>query len=102
MTSLRKRKVAISRLLLRQRARFAREVRLWDRMPAVGREFGGSDFERLMDEDRRNGVGVRSGVIVFLLQIDTVGAEKSSRDKYLQKTPHLLWRSPASPGVGSG
>jgi hypothetical protein len=34
------------------------EDRLWDRMPAVGREFGSQDFERLMEEDRRLGAGV--------------------------------------------
>jgi hypothetical protein len=27
-------------------------------MRAVGREFGSPDYERLMEEDRRNGVGV--------------------------------------------
>jgi hypothetical protein len=36
----------------------ARELRLWDRMPPVGREFGSPDFERLMEEDHRNRVGV--------------------------------------------
>lgn len=34
------------------------EDRLWDRMPAVGREFGSSDFDRLMEEDYRQGRGV--------------------------------------------
>lgn len=55
MTSLRKRKAAISRALL---GRSILEDRLWDQMAPVGREFGSPDFERLMDEDRRNGVGV--------------------------------------------
>jgi hypothetical protein len=27
-------------------------------MRLVGREFGSPDFERLMEEDRRNGVGI--------------------------------------------
>jgi hypothetical protein len=27
-------------------------------MPAVGREFGSPDFERLMEEDRRNRTGL--------------------------------------------
>lgn len=31
---------------------------MWDRMPAVGREFGSPDFERLMEEDCRLGRGV--------------------------------------------
>ncbi|MBI3346955.1 MAG: hypothetical protein HY020_07055 [Burkholderiales bacterium] len=34
------------------------EDKLWDRMTAVGREFGSPDFERLMEEDSRLGVGV--------------------------------------------
>jgi addiction module HigA family antidote len=43
-------------MLLRDRE--AQEVRPWDRMPPVGREFGSPDFERLMEEDHRNRVGV--------------------------------------------
>ena len=39
---------------------------------------------------------------ISLLQIDTLGVEKSSRDNYWQKRPRLLWCSPGSPGVGSG
>lgn len=58
MTSLRKRKLAVSRALLRRNWLNPLEDRLWDRMPAVGREFGSPDFERLMEEDHRAGVGV--------------------------------------------
>lgn len=57
MISLRKRKTAISHALMRREARSSLEDRLWDRMPPVGREFGSPDFERLMAEDRLNGVG---------------------------------------------
>lgn len=58
MTSMRKRKSAVSRALLMRNWLSPFEDRLWDRMPAVGREFGSPDFERLMEEDRRAGVGV--------------------------------------------
>jgi hypothetical protein len=58
MTSLRKRKATISRALLGQNRRSTLEDRLWDQMRPVGREFGSPDFERLMEEDRRNGVGI--------------------------------------------
>ena len=55
MISSRKRKTHIGRAMFR---RSPLEVRLWDRMRPVGREFGSPDFERLMEEDRRNGVGI--------------------------------------------
>ena len=32
-------------------------------MRSVGREFGSPDFERLMDEDHRNGVGIFDPVL---------------------------------------
>lgn len=55
MTSPRRRKTAVSSLLRQQRRkRIEQEDLLWDRMPAVGREFGSPDFERLMAEDHRN------------------------------------------------
>lgn len=31
---------------------------MWDRMPAVGREFGSPDFDRLMEEDYRLHQGI--------------------------------------------
>lgn len=58
MTSIRKRRARIYRthlVTLRRRAAAAREDQMWDQMPAVGREFGSPDFERLMDEDYRLG-----------------------------------------------
>lgn len=59
MTSMRKRKSHVMRLVLnRHRIAAAWEDRLWDRMPAIGREFGSPDFDRLMAEDHRDGVGV--------------------------------------------
>lgn len=61
MTSLRKQRARIHRIhrdLLRRRMAGMLEDRLWDRMPAVGREFGSPDFDRLMDEDYRLGRGV--------------------------------------------
>ena len=36
----------------------ALEERMWNRMPAVGREFGSPNFERLMEEDHRLKRGV--------------------------------------------
>lgn len=39
-----------------QRARS--EMEAWDRTPAVGRELGSPDFDRLMEEDHLGGVGV--------------------------------------------
>jgi hypothetical protein len=41
-----------------QRRERSLEDALWDRMTPVGPEFGSPDFERLMEEDRQNGVGV--------------------------------------------
>jgi hypothetical protein len=58
MTSLRKQKAAISQLLLGRRTYRTPEDRLWGNVRPVGREFGSPDFDRLTDEDRRNGVGV--------------------------------------------
>lgn len=58
MTSVRKRKATISRALRARRRLSTLEDRLWDQMPPVGREFGSPDFERLMQEDLRDGVGV--------------------------------------------
>ncbi len=59
MTSLRKHKSQTFRSPRYKRWLNAqREERLWDQMPAVGREFGSPDFERLMEEDYRKGVGV--------------------------------------------
>jgi hypothetical protein len=58
MTSLRKRKAAISRLSLRRRTDSIPEGQLLDRLEPVGREFGSPDFERLMDEDQRDRAGV--------------------------------------------
>lgn len=58
MTSLRKRKSQAMGHMFNRRWRDADlEDRLWDQMPAVGREFGSPDFERLMEEDHRNEVG---------------------------------------------
>lgn len=61
MMSARKRRAGIYRLQCVARVRrFAceQEDRLWDRMPAVGREFGSPDFERLMEEDHQLQRGV--------------------------------------------
>jgi len=61
MTSLRKQRTKIQRaqLAISRRLRdTAHEAELADRMPAVGREFGSPDFERLMAEDNRLSQGV--------------------------------------------
>ena len=60
-TSQRKRRVRVNRrtgVMVKRRALFELEAQVWDRMPAVGREFGSPDFDRLMEEDfhRRRGV----------------------------------------------
>ena len=69
MPSQRKRKSIIDARLLRQRRRlFEQEMQLWDQMPAVGREFGSPDFERLMAEDQRDGVGVFDPALKSLFQ----------------------------------
>ncbi|MCE4555582.1 hypothetical protein [Pelomonas cellulosilytica] len=61
MTSLRKQRArihCIHRDLIQRRMASMLEDQLWDRMPAVGREFGSPDFDRLMEEDYRLGRGV--------------------------------------------
>lgn len=59
MTSMRARRLKAWKSLTAHRRRcFEAEARLWDSMPPVGREFGSPDFDRLMEEDRRNGTGV--------------------------------------------
>jgi hypothetical protein len=61
MTSARKQRAWIHRInevVRRRRQASAFEDLIWDRMPAVGREFGSPDFERLMEEDYRLGRGV--------------------------------------------
>lgn len=44
--------------MVKRRALFEIEARAWDRMPAVGREFGSPDFDRLMEEDFHQSQGV--------------------------------------------
>lgn len=63
MTSMRRRRIKVNRhaeVLLKQRSAssFEDELREWDEMPPVGREFGSPDFDRLMDEDFRHQKGV--------------------------------------------
>jgi hypothetical protein len=61
MTSQRKRRIRLNRrigILLKRRLVSSLEEQMWDRMPAVGREFGSPDFDRLMEEDFRQGRGV--------------------------------------------
>lgn len=58
--SIRKRRARIYRthlVSLRRRVAAASEDQIWDQMPAVGREFGSPDFERLMEDDHRLGRG---------------------------------------------
>ncbi len=58
MKSMRRRKSYLMRYVLKRHLLAAWEDRLWDRMPAVGREFGSPDFDRLMGEDYCDGVVV--------------------------------------------
>jgi len=60
-TSQRRRRVELNErtsALLRRRTACSLEDQIWDRMPAVGREFGSPDFDRLMEEDFRQRRGV--------------------------------------------
>jgi len=69
MPSQRKRRLIINgQLMLQRRASFDQELRLWEEMRPVGREFGSPDFERLMDEDARAGVGVFDPVLKSLIR----------------------------------
>src|SRR5690349_17720757 len=61
MTSQRKRRTRLNQrtgVILKRRSASSLEGQMWDRMPAVGREFGSPDFDRLMEEDFRLGRGV--------------------------------------------
>ncbi len=57
MPSLRKRRAEICDALLRLNVARALEDLLWDRMAPIGREFGSPNFDRLMEEDYRDGCG---------------------------------------------
>lgn len=75
MTAIRRRKAeTVSRLLHRLRV-WPIEDREWDSMPAVGREFGSPDFERLMEEDFLNGAGV------FAPEVESLIGERSDQRK---------------------
>lgn len=67
MTSLRRRKAAVCLAIFQRKVQCSLEDRLWDQMPEAGREFGSPDFERLMDEDYRNRVGVFDPALVASL-----------------------------------
>jgi hypothetical protein len=58
MTSQRKRKAAICGAMHRRALPRSRENQVCVDVAPVGREFGSPDFDRLMDEDHRNRVGV--------------------------------------------
>jgi addiction module HigA family antidote len=94
MMSPRKRKAEICRRML-LRDHEAQELRLWDRMPPVGREFGSPDFERLMEEDLRNRVGVFDPALKGF-----GGGSKSSGS--MQRPPHpgLTLRDDVLPSLG--
>jgi len=71
MTSLRKRRAKIHCIQLvtrRRRVIGLLEDQMWDRMAAVGREFGSPDFERLMEEDYRLGQGVFDPAVLQAFQ----------------------------------
>lgn len=57
MLSMWKRRLLIHRQTRKERG-FQQELRSWDEMQSVGREFGSPDFERLMAEDSRDDSGV--------------------------------------------
>ena len=75
-TSQRRRRVELNErtsALLRRRTACSLEDQLWDRMPAVGREFGSPDFDRLMEEDFRLGRGVFDPELVSVITKRQVG-----------------------------
>lgn len=55
MISMRKRRARLCRALLSPSTPSVVEDRLWDEIQPVGREFDSPDFERLTDQDYRNG-----------------------------------------------
>lgn len=64
MASMRARRRKAQRSVLpRGSDSFESELREWDAMRPVGREFGSPDFDRLMEEDRRNSSGVFDPVL---------------------------------------
>lgn len=65
-----------TRLMLMRRMFFDLEVREWNRMPAVGREFGSPDFDRLMEEDFRLRQGVFDPTLAVRVTTRRLGALK--------------------------
>ena len=49
------------------------EDEMWERMPAVGREFGSPEFDRLMEEDFRLGKGVFDPALATVITKRQVG-----------------------------
>jgi hypothetical protein len=58
MASQRRRKAAICAAMHRRALPHSLEARAWANIAPVGREFGSPDFDRLMEEDHHNRVGV--------------------------------------------
>ncbi|TXI88796.1 MAG: hypothetical protein E6Q40_03220 [Cupriavidus sp.] len=78
-TSQRKRRVELNQrtdVMLRRRMACSLEDQMWDQMPAVGREFGNPDFDRLMEEDFRLGQGVFNPALVSIITKRQVGILK--------------------------
>ena len=79
MPSQRKRKSIINEHVLKhRRRRFDKELRLWDQMVPVGREFGSPDFERLMEEDFGLGRGVFDPVLATVSTKRQIGFLKGN------------------------
>jgi len=76
MTSPRKQRTRIYRLMSRRWRDGTLEDKLWDRMPAVGREFGSPDFDRLMEEDFRLGRGVFDPALAVAITARKAGFPK--------------------------
>jgi hypothetical protein len=88
VTSVRKQRTRVQRMqLARCRLRVCVfEADFLDRIPAVGREFGSPDFERLMEEDYRLGQGVFDPSV-------RQGHTGSDETFHLCRSPG--WRTPA-------
>ena len=81
MASSRKRRAKVRRIqrgVSSLRRESSLEGHLWEEMAPVGREFGSPDFERLMEEDQRHGVGVFDPVIRQLV------ADQADRDALVE------------------
>lgn len=90
MTSPRKQRARVNRIrrvMRRLRLDCELEDQLWDRMPAVGREFGSPGFERLMEEDYRLKRGVFDLAVPKVLDLTEVSSCRVTGMKRVRVAP---------------